>query len=445
MKTEEKQRTLIADLSLHEGKTVCLKGWVYNLRSSGGICFLVLRDGSSWCQCILSSADTPKEQFTIFQSLQQETAVEVHGVVKSWKNNFEIKVQKLKNLSSYNADLPHYPITKKEHGVDFLLKHRHLWLRSKNPQAVLTIRHEITRAIHNFFSERKFIEISAPVLTPTACENSSALFTVPFFEEKEPVYLSQSGQFYMEAAAAALGKVYCFNPVFRAEKSNTRRHLLEFWMIEPEMAFYNLIQCMELAEELIIFIVKHILKTRLKELEVLKRDLKPLEKINKPFPRLHYTEAVKILQKKPNSSFQTGEDLGGEDETYLSSQFDRPVFVHHYPIKTKAFYMKQDKSEPEYSLSFDLLGIEGYGELIGGSEREDNLTALEKRIEEYKLKKEDLQWYLDLRKYGSFTHSGFGLGMERITAWIAGLNHVREAIAFPRLYGRSFFEKRENK
>ena len=438
------QDSLITELSQHEEKTVHLKGWVYNLRSSGGICFLLLRDGSGICQCVLNSTITPKESFEVFKTLQQENAVEVYGLVKTWKQTFEIQVQKIKNLNDKESSLYSYPIGKKEHGIDFLLKHQHLWLRSKSPHAILSIRHEITRAIHNFFSERKFLEISAPILTPNACEGSSTLFSIPFFEEKDPIYLSQSGQFYMEAAAAAFRKVYCFNPVFRAEKSSTRRHLLEFWMVEPEMAFYNLDQCMELAEDLIIFIVKQVLQNRIQELQNLKRDVKALERIEKPFPRLHYTEAIKILSEKFNSSFKNNKELGGEDETFLSSQFDKPVFIHHYPIETKAFYMKQDEKQPEYSLSFDLLGTEGAGELIGGSERENVLSKLEKRMEEHKIEKKNMEWYMDLRKYGSFPHAGFGLGLERVVTWLTGLNHVREAIAFPRLYGRSFFEKRKN-
>ena len=443
MKTDY-QKTLVADLSRQEGKTVYLTGWVYNLRSSGGICFLLLRDGSGICQCVLNSSFTNKEYFEIFKNLQQENTIEVQGIVKAWKKGFEVQVQKLKNLNSEET-APPYPIGKKEHGIDFLLKHRHLWLRSKNTHAALSIRHEVTQAIHLFFHEKNFLEVAAPILTPNACEGSSTLFSIPFFEEKEPLYLSQSGQFYMEAAAAAFEKVYCFNPVFRAEKSSTRRHLLEFWMVEPEIAFYNLNQCMELAEDLIIFIVKQVLKNRGQELQTLNRNIKPLEKVEKPFPRLHYKEAIKLLQERPNSSIKPHQELGGEEETFLSSQFDKPVFIHHYPIETKAFYMKQDETEKEYSLSFDLLGIEGAGELIGGSERETNLKRLEQRMKEHKVEKEDLEWYLDLRRYGNFPHSGFGLGLERVVTWLTGLNHVREAIAFPRLYGRSFFEKRRSK
>ena len=432
----QKEQTLVIDLSHHEEKSVQLKGWVYNLRSSGKIGFLLLRDGSGICQCVLNISVSSSKSFEVFKQLQQESVVEVQGLVKKWKNNFELHVQELKQISKSEP----YPLGKKEHGIDFLLQHRHLWLRSKRPWAILMIRHEITKAIHTFFNQNNFLQIEAPILTPNACEGSSTLFPVQFFNEDQ-VYLSQSGQFYMEAAAAAFGKVYCFNPVFRAEKSSTRRHLLEFWMIEPEMAFYDLEQCMQLAEDIIIFIISQVLNNRQKELEILKRDREPLKKIQAPFPRLHYKEAAKILIEKKSPNFQMGQDFGGEDETVISSYFEKPVFVHHYPSDTKAFYMKTDQINTNFSLSFDLLGTEGYGELIGGSQREDDLTVLENKMKQYQVKKENLNWYLDLRKYGNFPHSGFGLGLERVVSWICGLTHVREAIAFPRLYGRSFFEK----
>ena len=431
------QKSFIFELNQYEGQTVLLKGWVYNLRSSGKIGFLLLRDGSGICQCILNTSFSSPESFQIFKNLNQESVVEVQGVVKKWKNDFEIQVQQLTQMSNSEA----YPLGKKEHGIDFLLQHQHLWLRSKRPWAILTIRNEITKAIHAFFDKNNFLQIEAPVLTPNACEGSSTLFPIHFFDEKE-VYLSQSGQFYMEAAAAAFGKVYCFNPVFRAEKSSTRRHLLEFWMIEPEMAFYNLEQCMNLAEDMIVFIIHQVLSNRQKELEILNRNIQNLEKIQKPFPRLSYTEAAHILAEKKQEGFQIGQNFGGEDETLIGSHFEKPVFIHHYPAKMKAFYMKSDQKNPEFSLSFDLLGPEGYGELIGGSQREDDKNTLEEKMKQHKIEKENLTWYLDLRKYGSFTHSGFGLGLERVVSWICGLTHVREAIAFPRLYGRNFFEKK---
>ncbi len=436
--TEIKKLDYIADLNNKTNQPVLLKGWVYGLRSSGQIRFLLLRDGSGLCQCILTSSVSSPESMEAFKNLRQESVVEVQGRVKKRKKDFEVHVETLSQISPSEA----YPLSKKEHGIDFLLQHRHLWLRSKKTWAILKIRHEITRAIHAFFNQNNFLQVSAPILTPNACEESSTLFSVPFFNESE-VYLSQSGQFYMESAAAAFGKVYCFNPVFRAEKSSTRRHLLEFWMVEPEMAFYNLEQSMLLAEDLIVFLVSEVLKNNLKELKTLQRDTQALEKIRAPFPRLHYKEAAQILIEKKSARFKMGQDLGGEDETLLSSRFEKPVFVHHYPSETKAFYMKTDRKSPEFSLSFDLLGTEGYGELIGGSEREEDLTILENKIKQQEVEKENLKWYLDLRRYGSFPHSGFGLGLERTISWICGLNHVREAIAFPRLYGRSFFEKQK--
>lgn len=436
MQEQKIEQTSIINLSHKKDQRVLLKGWVYNLRSSGKTGFLLLRDGSDICQCVLNTTFSSPQSFEVFKRLQQENVVEVWGIVKQWKNNFEIQVQQLKQISKSEP----YPLGKKEHGIDFLLQHRHLWLRSKRPWAILKIRHEIIKAIHTFFNQKNFLQIEAPVLTPNACEGSSTLFPVHFFDEDQ-IYLSQSGQFYMEAAAAAFGKVYCFNPVFRAEKSSTRRHLLEFWMVEPEMAFYDLEQSMQLAEELVIFIVSQILKNTSKELEILNRNIQPLEKIKQPFPRLHYKEAGKILIEKKSTNFQMGQDFGGEDETLLSSYFEKPIFVHHFPLETKAFYMKTDQKNPDFSLSFDLLGTEGYGELIGGSQREDNLKILEDKMKQHKVEKESLNWYLDLRKYGSFPHSGFGLGLERIVSWICGLTHVREAIAFPRLYARSFFEK----
>ena len=438
MQQEKRLRTLISDLSQKQGQEVQLQGWVYNLRSSGKICFLLLRDGSGICQCVLNTSSSSDESFEIFKKLSQESVVEVSGTVKPWKDDFEIQVKNLKQISSSKS----YPLSKKEHGIDFLLQNQHLWLRSKRPAAILGVRHEVIQSIHTFFNQNNFLQIDAPVLTPNACEGSSTLFSVPFFNKDEEIYLSQSGQFYMEAAAAAFGKVYCFNPVFRAEKSSTRRHLLEFWMVEPEMAFYNLQQTMQVAEDLILFIVSQILKNRQKELKILDRNQAILEKIlTGNFPRLHYIEATQILNKKNPASFKMGSDLGGENETLISKSFDKPVFVHHYPLSTKAFYMKTDQKQPEFSLSFDLLGPEGYGEIIGGSEREDDLEILEQKIKSHQIEKESLEWYLDLRRYGSFEHSGFGLGLERVVSWLCGLNHVREAIAFPRLYGRGFFEK----
>lgn len=436
----------IACLSSYTGKIVQVKAWVYNLRSSGKIGFLIIRDGSGWCQCVVRAdkGDKNNSILEVFNNLKQEDCIVVKGEVQKHQADLEIHVQHISKLSSNERSQSEktfiYPLGKKDHGIDFLLNHRHLWLRSRRPWAVLRIRHTITRAIHNFFAQKDFIQVDAPSLTPTACEESSSLFPVRFFN-KEDVYLSQSGQLYMEAAAAAFGKVYCFNPVFRSEKSSTRRHLLEFWMVEPEMAFYDLNQCMELVEELIEYVISQVLQQRQKELDLLGVDQSALKKITVPFPRLSYEKACQILkEKKPSEDkIDSTTGLGGEDETILSSCFEKPVFIHRYPLAAKAFYMKTDPENNKYSLSFDLLGTQGYGELVGGSEREDDLNVLEKKMQQHQLEKKLLEWYLDLRKYGTFPHSGFGLGVERMLSWVCNLSHVRESIAFPRMYGRAFF------
>ena len=422
----------IKELSQNTGQKIQLRGWIYNLRSSGKVRFLILRDGSGMCQCVLSYNEKVKHLFNIFETLTLECTVEIQGLVKEWKNNFEIEVLNLKVLSSS----PPYPISKKEHGIDFLMNRRHLWLRSKRPYAILRLRHFIIEACHIFFEKKNFTRIDPPIFTPTACEGTSTLFQVKD-TSKDPFYLSQSGQMYLEAASAAFSRVYCLSPVFRAEKSSTRRHLMEFWMLEAEMAFFSLNQNMELIEELVVFIIHYVLEKAPKELKTLDRNTSNLKKINAPFKRLHYEEAVSLIMEK-NPQFKKGEDFGGADETILSSHFGGPVFVHHYPKNTKAFYMKTEDSKS--SLSCDLLAPEGYGELVGGGQREDSFEILKNQALEQGLDYKDLKWYLDLRKYGSFTHSGFGLGLERMISWIAGLDHVREAIAFPRVYGRKFFE-----
>ncbi len=434
----EKKKILVCELSRHEGALVSLSGWVYNQRSSGPIGFLLLRDGTGICQCVLLARQSSEEVQRTFKNLKREQRVEVKGLVKARKGDFEVHVQDLQAPECEEAR--EYPIGKKEHGVDFLLRHRHLWLRSQKPWAILRVRHIVTHSIHQFFAKHGFIQTEAPVLTPTPCEGSSSLFSVNFFKEDQNVYLSQSGQLYMEAAAAAFGKVYCFNPVFRAEKSSTRRHLLEFWMAEPEMAFCSLDPCMEWAERLIVFIVQEVLKCCKKELSLLQVSPQSLQEITPPFPRLHYREAIELLKKQASLTLREGGDLGGEEETILSSEFKKPVFIHRYPLQSKAFYMKTDPEDPQSSLSFDLLAPQGYGEIIGGSEREDHLDILEQKIQAHRISKNSLQWYLDLRKYGSFPHSGFGLGVERVVSWLCGLSHVREALPFPRLYGRRFFE-----
>ena len=432
---DKKNRILIKDIALFEGKeAVQLRGWVCQFRSSGKIAFLSLRDGSGDIQCVFSKAET--KNFEDFGLIGLETALKVSGQVKKWKQGFELLVKDFKLLSSGKD----YPISKKSHGVDFLLNQRHLWLRSKRQRAILQVRDGVIKNLHEFFQNQEgFVQLSAPVLQPYASEGTSSLFPVDFFEKKGGVFLSQSGQFYMEAGAAALGRVYCFGPTFRAEKSSTRRHLLEFWMLEPEMAFCSMTEAMDLAERMLEYVVQNLIRDYKTPLILLDRDLSTLEKVRAPFPRLSYREACKILQQK-SKDFVPGSDIGGKDEGILSEGFDRPLFVHHYPKDIKAFYMKEDAGDPSLSLSFDLLASESYGELIGGSEREDNLEILEQNIKAWNLDPKPLQWYLDLRRYGSFPHSGFGLGLERMISWICGLDHVREAIPFPRLYGRAFFE-----
>jgi asparaginyl-tRNA synthetase len=427
-------RTYISDLSKWVGQTVELKGWVYNSRSSGKIKFLQLRDGTGICQCVFFKGECEESAFNDFEKLTQETSVKVTGVVREDKRTpgaFEVGAQK---LEIYQVADP-YPITPKEHGTDFLMDNRHLWLRSKRQHAIMRIRAEIISAIRDFFDGRGFTLVDTPIFTPSACEGTSTLFETQYFDSK--AYLSQSGQLYGEAAAAAFGKIYCFGPTFRAEKSKTRRHLIEFWMVEPEVAFNDLYDNMDLAEQFVEYIVQRTLKNKKEELLSIERDISKLEPIKAPFPRIHYSEAAAII-KKENPEFVIGDDFGGTDETIISSKYDRPVLVHHYPMAVKAFYMKEDPKEPGMSMSCDMLATEGYGEIIGGAQREDDINALLRRIEEHKLKKEDFSWYLDLRKYGSFPHAGFGLGVERTVGWICGLPHVRETIAFPRLYGRHY-------
>ena len=426
---------LIKKLAQYEGQEISLKGWVYQFRSSGKIAFLVLRDGSADCQCVFSEKFSEASSFKLFSDLSLESSVQIWGKVKKWKQGFEIEARKLEILSVSS----NYPIAKKSHGVDFLLNHRHLWLRSKKQRSILCIRSEIIKNIHNFFQKEEFVQLDAPILMPTASEGTSSLFPVNFFEE-DPVFLSQSGQLHMEAGAAAFGKVYCFGPTFRAEKSSTRRHLLEFWMIEPEMAFYTYQEAMVLAENLVEYVVQNTIQNCKTHFQILERDTSVLEKIKAPFPRLRYKEACEIL-KQNNSDFIPGKDFGGTDEGLLSDSFDNPVFIHHYPKDIKSFYMKEDPKDSNLSLSFDLLATEGYGELIGGSQRENNKELLMKNIKVHGLEEKHFKWYLDLRRYGSFPHSGFGLGLERMVSWLCRLDHVREAIPFPRLYGRSFFEK----
>ena len=431
------KKAVIKNLAFFEGQELELKAWVSQFRSSGKIAFLVLRDGTGECQAVLNEKTTSAASFQSFSKISLECLVQVRAKVKKWKQGFELETLGLKILSP-SVD---YPIAKKAHGVDFLLSHRHLWLRSRRQRAILKIRSSVMKSIYDFFQKEDFVQVSAPILMPTASEGTSSLFSVNFFDEDQ-VFLSQSGQLHMESACSALSKVYCFGPAFRAEKSSTRRHLLEFWMVEPEMAFCSYEEAIELAEQLVEYVVQDTIQTHLSNLEILQRDVKALEKIKSPFPKISYQEACKILKDK-QPDFVPGKDFGAVDESVLSSAFDKPVFIKKFPKNIKAFYMKEDPQDSNLSLSFDLLASEGYGELVGGSEREDNLDILLKKIKEHDLEEKYFKWYLDLRRYGSFPHSGFGLGLERLISWICGLDHVREATPFPRLYGRAFFEKQD--
>ncbi len=427
-------RAYINDLKNFVGQTVELRGWVYSLRSSGKIKFLLLRDGTGLCQSVFFKGECDENSFANFEKLTQETSVVVTGKVKEEKRSpggYELGAISFEIIGA-SVD---YPIGPKEHGIDFLMSNRHLWLRSKRQHAIMRIRHTIIKAVRDFFDGRGFTLMDAPIFTPNACEGTTTLFETKYFDEK--AFLSQSGQLYNEAGAAALGKVYCFGPTFRAEKSKTRRHLIEFWMVEPEVAFNDLYDNMELAEQFVEYVVQTTIKEREEELKAIERNIDKLKLVRAPFPRLHYKEAVELI-KKENTAFEVGGDFGAPDETIISSKFEKPVFVHHFPAAIKAFYMKADPSEPEYSMSCDLLATEGYGEIIGGGQREENLDVVLKKLNEHKLSPEAFQWYLDLRKYGSFPHSGFGLGIERTVSWICCSEHVRETIPFPRLYGRIY-------
>ena len=427
-------RIYVSDLKNKVGEQVELRGWVYNSRSSGKVRFLELRDGTGIVPCVFFPGESEDSAIQLFEKATQESAVVVTGLVKKHPKHegvFEIGAKTLEVISQSE----NYPISHKEHGVDFLMENRHLWLRSKRQVAISRVRHELINAIRDFFDGRGFTLMDAPIFTPSACEGTSNLFETQYFDEK--AYLSQSGQLYMEACAAALGKVYCFGPTFRAEKSKTRRHLIEFWMVEPEVAFNDMYDNMELAEQFVEYIVQRTLKNRAEELRVLERDTSKLTNVLAPFPKIHYREAVQIV-KKENPNFIDGDDFGAPDETIISNSFERPVFVHHYPAAVKAFYMKEDPKDPGFAMGSDLLATEGYGEVIGGGQREESLETLLRKIKEHDLQEKDFAWYLDLRRYGSFPHSGFGLGLERTVTWVCGLPHVRETIPFPRLYGRSY-------
>lgn len=417
-----------------ENDTVKLQGWVYNSRSSGKVKFVLLRDGTGIIQGILFPGDSSDKAIEEFAKLTQESSIEVEGkIVKAPKapGGWELQVKELKVLSG-SVD---YPIGPKEHGPDFLLNNRHLWIRSKRQHAILRIRSEVIAAAREFFDNQGFVGFDAPIFTPNACEGTTNLFEVNYFDEAK-AYLTQSGQLYGEAGAMAFGKVYVFGPTFRAEKSKTRRHLTEFWMLEPEVAFMDLEGAMDLAENMVRHIVRRVIKNRRYELEALERDISKLETIEKPFPRMHYNEAAEILEKESKDGFKKGMDFGGGDETILTEKFDRPIFVHRFPKNIKAFYMKEDAEDGVSALSFDMLAPEGYGEVIGAGQREESIEVLERKIKEHGLDQKVFEWYLDLRRFGSVPHAGFGMGIERCTAWLCGTQHVRECIPFPRMLNR---------
>ena len=429
------KQVYIDKISEHEGKEVTIKGWLHNKRSSGKIQFLILRDGTGYIQGVVVANSVSPEVFQQFDRITQESAIIVRGKVRADKrapSGFELDVTDYK-IESVAEE---FPITPKEHGVAFLMEKRHLWLRSPRQHAILRIRDEIIRACRAFYEQEGFTLIDAPIFTPAACEGTTTLFETQYFDEGK-AYLTQSGQLYSEAAAVAFGKVYCFGPTFRAEKSKTRRHLTEFWMIEPEVAYAELNDIMELAEQFISFIVQRVLENKQAELKTLERDISKLESIKAPFPRLSYDEAAAFLKEK-GLPFEYGSDFGGTDETVLSENFDRPVMVHRYPAATKAFYMQPDPADPKLALCVDVLAPEGYGEIIGGSQRIHDYNLLLQRLKEHDLPQEAFEWYLDLRRYGSVPHSGFGMGIERVVAWICKLEHVRETIPFPRMLHRIY-------
>jgi asparaginyl-tRNA synthetase len=435
--------TTIAEIGSHEGQTVTIRGWLYNLRESGKLLFPIFRDGSGQIQGVVPKSAVPPEVFDAIKGLTQESSVIVEGKVRADKRapgGYELDVANVQVLQRVSEDDP-YPITPKEHGVDFLMEHRHLWVRSPRQASILRVRAEIIKAARDFFDERGFTLTDPPIITPAACEGTTTLFPVDYFDEQ--AYLTQSGQLYIEATAMALGKVYSFGPTFRAEKSKTRRHLTEFWMVEPEVAYATLDDLMDLAEGLISFLVKRCLERRRSDLQTIGRDVSRLEKIEPPFPRITYDEAVQKLQEahangKIENRFEWGGDLGSPDETYLSSQYEKPLMIHRYPATVKAFYMEPDPQRPDLALCVDVLAPEGYGEIIGGSQRMASHELLLQRIKEHNLPESAFQWYLDLRKYGSVPHGGFGMGIERAVAWICGLEHVRETIPFPRMLYRLY-------
>jgi asparaginyl-tRNA synthetase len=430
-----KMMASIQDIANFDAQSVTLKGWLHNRRSSGKIHFLTLRDGTGFIQCVMSKQAVGEEAFKRADHLSQESALVVHGSVRADSRapgGYEIDV----TAADVVSESKDYPITPKEHGVDYLMDRRHLWIRAPRQQAILRIRHEVINAVRDFFNTRGFILADTPIFTPAACEGTTTLFPVQYFDD-ETAYLTQSGQLYNEANAMALGKVYCFGPTFRAEKSKTRRHLTEFWMVEPEMAYADLNDVMDLAESLVVSVVERVLDRRQPELKTLERDTSKLERVKAPFPRVSYDEATEILKRK-GLPFEWGGDFGAPDETALSEEFDRPICVHRYPSAVKAFYMKPDPDRPDVALCVDVLAPEGYGEIIGGGQRLDDYDLLVQRIKDHGLPQESFEWYLDLRRYGSVPHGGFGMGIERVVTWICGIDHLREAIPYPRMLYRIY-------
>ena len=427
--------TYIENLAQHQGETVLVHGWLHNRRSSGKIHFLTVRDGSGFIQAVMSKSVVGDEAFERADHLGQESSIILKGSVRADQRapgGYELDVSNLEVVGESHD----YPITPKEHGVDYLLDRRHLWIRTQRQQATLRIRHTVVNAIRDFLNNLGFTLADTPIFTPAACEGTTTLFPVQYFEDTT-AYLTQSGQLYNEANIMALGRVYCFGPTFRAEKSKTRRHLTEFWMVEPEMAFATLDDAMVLAEELVTSVVSRVLETRLQELTILERDTAALSKVSLPFPRITYDEAIEILIEQGQAT-TWGDDFGGTDETILAKQFDRPVIIHRYPASVKAFYMKADPEQPKLSLSMDVLAPEGYGEIIGGGQRLDDYDELLSQLHKHKLPEEAFKWYLDLRRYGTVPHSGFGMGIERVVAWLCGLDHLREAIPYPRMLYRMY-------
>lgn len=423
----------IQDIAKYNGKEVCLKGWLFMKRGSGKISFLQFRDGTGIIQAVVVKGEVDDETFELSKKTTQECSIVVKGIVREdtrSKLGYEIGVTGLEIISE-STD---YPITPKEHGTGFLMENRHLWIRAKKQNAILRIRHEIIKAIRDYFDDNGFTLVDAPIFTPAACEGTSNLFEVDYFDD-EKAYLTQSGQLYMEAAAMAVGKAYCFGPTFRAEKSKTRRHLTEFWMVEPEVAYNDLNDNMDLAEDFIEYVVQRVVKNKRFELELLERDVSKLENIKKPFPRITYDEAVEILKKK-GKDFEYGNDFGADDETTISEEFDKPIMIYNWPANCKAFYFKKHAENPNLALGVDIIAPEGYGEIVGGGQREENIEVLLDELKKHNLPKEEFEWYLDVRRFGSVPHSGFGLGLERTVAWICKLHHVRETIPFPRLMDR---------